>query len=187
MRWLGEFLCRRELRFYSKLSNIAEIPKILGTWGRCGFILEYVPGQTLSDCRKVPDGWFDQLQELFLRIHQRDIAHVDANKTQNILVGYDGRPHLIDFQISYSLDDFGDWWPARRLLRHLQGSDIYHILKHKRRRRPDELTRAERERSLRQSLPIRIHRLILKFYWAFRRPTLQRMRHAGRLLPEGSK
>lgn len=184
---LGEFLCRREARFYSRLCDVAGIPRLLGTWGQSGLVLEYVPGQTLCACDKVPDGWFSRLQGLFEQVHLHDIAHVDANKTQNILVGDDGKPYLIDFQISYSLADFGDFWLSRRLLRHLQGSDIYHILKHKRRRRPDELTRAEREQSLRMSLPIRMHRLLLKFYWAFRRPTLQRMRQAGQLLPEGSK
>ena len=187
LRRLGQLLCRRELRFYTKLSGIQGIPKVLGTFGRSGLVLEYIPSRTLADRTQVPDRWFDQLQELFSQIHRRDVAHVDANKTQNILVGDDGKPYLIDFQISFSLDEFGDFWLTRRLLRHLQGSDIYHILKHKRRRRPDELTRAERERSLHRSLPIRMHRLILKFYWAFRRPTLQRMRQAGRLLPEGSK
>jgi hypothetical protein len=185
--WLGQWLCRREQRFYRKLQDIDNVPKVLGTVGQTGFVLEYVDGHPLSKQAPVPDGLFQELQGLLEELHRRDLAYVDTNKTQNILVGSDGRPHLIDFQISWDLEDLGDWWLNRWILSHLQIEDAYHILKHKRRLRPDEMTAAERELAERRSLPLRVHRFILKPYFKLRRRTFQRLRETGRLLPEGSK
>ena len=64
---------------------------------------------------------------------------------------------------------------------------MYHVLKHKRRLRPDEMSAAELERSFRKSLPLRVHRFLLKPYFGVRRRTFQRLRRTGQLLPEGSK
>src|SRR6185295_15141631 len=98
----------------------------------------------LSKQHPVPDGFFAQLQALILELHRRGIAYVDTNKPENILLGDDGRPHLIDFQISWDLHDFGNWWLNRWWLHRLQREDFYHILKHKLRLRPDEMTPEER-------------------------------------------
>jgi hypothetical protein len=185
--WLGRRLCHRERRFYGKLSDLPAVPKVLGTHGQTGFILEYVAGAPLSACASVPDGFFDELLQLINRLHRRGLAYVDTNKTQNILVGDDGKPHLIDFQISYDLEDLGDWWLSRLILSHMQQADLYHILKHKKRLRPDELTFFEREQANRRAWPIRLHRLVFKPYFGLRRRTFQRLRAGGRLLPEGSK
>ena len=185
--WLGRWLCRREQRFYSKLSDLKAIPKVLGEVGPTGFVLEYVAGMPLSACPSVPDGFFDELMELITQVHRRGLAYVDTNKTQNILVGRDGKPHLIDFQISFDLQDLGDWWGSRLVLRYLQQCDVYHVLKHKKRLRPDEMTGVEREQGERRGWPIRLHRLIVKPYFGLRRRTFQRLRATGRLLPEGSK
>src|SRR3954471_5942987 len=147
LEWLGRFLCLREMRFYNKLSDLPNVPKVLGTVGRTGFVHEYVEGRPLSKKRPVPDGFFAQLFELLDELHRRDIAYVNTNKPENILLGDDGRPHLIDFQISWDLHELGDWWLNRWCLGRLQREDFYHILKHKSRLRPDELTPDERARA----------------------------------------
>jgi hypothetical protein len=188
LEWLGRWLCRRELHFYGRLSDLPNVPRVLGTVGRTGFVHEFVPGRPLSKDRPVPDRFFAQLHELMLELHRRRIAYVDTNKPENILLGDDGRPHLIDFQISWDLSGpLGDtpwnrWW-----LRHLQRSDLYHVFKHMRRLRRDEMTDKELERSQHRGPLIRAHRLIFKPYFLFRRHTFRRLRETGRLLPEGSK
>jgi hypothetical protein len=187
LEWLGRWICRREQRFYSKLSHLAAIPKVLGAVEPTGFVLQYVSGVPLSSCPAVPDGFFDELSELLRKVHDRGLAYVDTNKTQNILVGEDGRPYLIDFQISFDLQDMGDRWPGRLILRYLQQCDDYHVLKHKMRLRPDEMTHLERQRSGRRAWPIRLHRFLVKPYFGLRRRTFARLRATGRLLPEGSK
>src|SRR5439155_21876200 len=159
----------------------------LGRAGATGFLHEFVPGRALSRNRPVPDGFFDQLLELIAELHRRDIAYVDANKPENILLGDDGRPHLIDFQISWDLHELGDNFLNRWWLRRLQRADIYHVLKHKKRMRPDELSEGERHIVENRGTFIRVHRFITKPYFKLRRTTFKRLRASGRLLPEGSK
>ena len=98
------------------------------------------------------------------------------NKSPNILVGDDGRPYLIDFQISGDLHEWGDTFITRWLLARLQREDHYHLLKHKRRLRPDELTAQERLAAARRSLLIRLHRVISKPYFLIRRSLFKRLR-----------
>lgn len=178
MRWLGRWVCRRELRFYRRLEDLPQVPRVLGTFGDTGFIHDYVAGRPLARHEPVPDGFFAHLIALLEEVHRRGIAYVDTNKPQNILLGDDGRPHLIDFQISW------DHWLLRR---QMQNSDIYHVLKHKKRMRPDELTQEELARVTRRSWPIRLHRIISKPWFFVRRRMFRHLRATGRLLPEGSK
>ena len=188
--WLGRWLCRRELRFYTRLADVPNVPAVLGTVGPTGFVHEFVPGRPLDKHLPVPDGFFDELRDLLAELHRRGIAYVDTNKPQNILLGDDGRPHLIDFQISWDAQDFdlpGLRTLNRWLLRRLQHEDFYHVLKHKRRIRPDEMTAEETEAAARKSALIRLHRFVFKPYFALRRRTFKRLRDTGRLMPEGSK
>lgn len=184
--WVGRWLCRREVHFYEKLADVPNVPKVLGTVGPTGFVHEYVPGRPLEKDRPVPERFFERLLELLEELHRRGIAYVDTNKPQNILVGDDGRPHLIDFQISYDVARAGRWVPRQWLLRRLQQEDVYHVLKHRRRMQPEGMTRGERERSTRQSALIRLHRFATRPYFLLRRRTFKRLRDTGRLLPEGA-
>ena len=178
MRWLGRFLCRRETRFYGKLQDLPNIPRVIGTVGDTGFVHDYVYGRPLAAGKTVPDGFFDQCQALLAELHRRGIAYVDANKPENILLGDDGRPHLIDFQIS---------WDSRFMLKRMQREDLYHILKHKKRLRRDELTPDEIHRLSHKSFLIRLHRIVSKPYFMIRRRLFKHLRSTGRLMPEGSK
>jgi hypothetical protein len=187
LSWIGRWLCNREMRFYSKLGDLPNVPALLGKIGSTGFVHDFVDGRPLSKDRPVPDGFFDRLLALLRELHCRDIAYVDTNKPENILLGDDGLPHLIDFQISYDLHELGDLWLNRKLLTQLQSEDLYHILKHKKRLRPDEMTEGELAAAERKSWLIRLHRFLTKPYFRLRRRTFKRLRDAGRLLPEGSK
>jgi len=187
LAWLGAWLCRREVRFYRRLSHLPNVPPVLGLWRNAGFIHGYVDGAPLSKTRPIPDGFFGQLQSLLKELHTLGIAYVDTNKPENILQGDDGRPHLIDFQISFDLDDFGDNLLTRAFLRCLQREDLYHILKHKRRMRPDELTPDEQAIASRKSWFILLHRFVTRPYFLIRRRAFRKLRESGQLLPEGSK
>jgi hypothetical protein len=187
LQWLGRFLRRRELHFYAKLADLPNVPRIMGKVGETGFVMEYIRGQPLSETSSVPDSFFDQLLALVREVHRRGIAYVDTNKPQNILLGEDAKPHLIDFQISWDSETLGRSWASRWLLRRLQADDLYHLTKHKRRLRPDELTDAEREHLARKSAFIRVHRFLTRPYFLVRRRLFRHLRETGRLLPEGSK
>lgn len=187
LSWIGEFLLRRELRFYWRLRDLPQVPKVLATWGRSGFLHEFVPGAPLSKQRRVPDGFIEQLQLLIDTLHDRGIAYVDTNKPENILHGDDDRPHLIDFQISFDIDAVGRFWPMTALLRMLARADAYHVLKHKRRFRPDLLTDDEKRRLERRSWPIRVHRFLTRPYFLVRRGVMGYLHRSGKVLDEGSK
>jgi len=189
LEWTGKFLCQREVRFYQRLADLPSVPKMLGTVGTTGFIHEYARGEPLSRERPVPDGFFDKLMALMQEMHRRGIAYVDANKPQNILQGEDELPHLIDFQISWDGAELGigRTFFGRWLLKRMRRADVYHVLKHKKRLRRDEMTEAEMQILSRKSKMIRVHRFVTYPYFKFRRTTFKRLRETGRLLPEGSK
>jgi len=188
MRWLGRYLSRREARMYQAAQGLAGIPRLIGMVGESGFLHEYVPGRPLHRRESVPDAFFEQLAALLAALHGRHMAYVDLNKRENILRGDDGRPYLIDFQISLHLPPTG--WrrlpPARWLLALLQRADRYHCLKHKRRLRPDLLTPAERAGAQHIDFWIRLHRFLTRPLTYLRRRTVRRLRRTGRIAVPGA-
>ena len=187
LRWLGRYVCRREARFFKRLADVANVPPLVGTIGHTGLAHVFVPGAPLSRDRSVPDGFFDQVFELLQTLRDRGIAYVDTNKPENILLGQDGRPYLIDFQLSYDVRNFWQLPGTGALLRMFHRGDVYHVLKHKRRLRPDELTDADRAALERATLPIRLHRRLFRPYFIVRRRMFGWLRRTGRLMEEGSK
>lgn len=187
LAWVGRYMCRREMHFYQRLADLPNIPKLLGQVGQTGFVHQYIDGRPLSDGPTVPEGYFEKLFDLIDELHRRGIAYVDTNKPQNILVGTDGLPYLIDFQISWD----SEWWPYKPLSRWigkvLANEDRYHLLKHKKKLAPRQLTESEVYRLQHKSVAIRFHRTITKPYFGIRRRLFKRLRDSGRLLAEGSK
>jgi len=188
MAWVGRFLARQELRIYGQTVGLPGVPRLIGTVGPTGLLHEYVPGHPLRRREWVSDAFFDQLFNLLDALHARDIAYVDLNKRENILVGDDGRPYLIDFQISLHLPPLGwrRWRPVRWLLARFQQADRYHCLKHKRRSRPDLLTADERARLNRLSAWIRLHRWLTRPLTYLRRRTLTRLQRTEDVQVAGS-
>jgi hypothetical protein len=116
------------------------------------------------------DKYFDQLHDILSAIHDRGVAYVDLNKPENVLLGEDTKPYLLDFQISFAPNNL--WAPLQKIfaqiLRQLQTEDWYHFSKHKRHLRPDLMTPDDYIRSYQRSLPIRLHRIIAMPYFAIR-------------------
>jgi len=175
--WLGRWMAAREARIYQALSDVAGVPRFEGRPNRFALAHEFIPGQPLQRSDRVSDQFFDQLAAMLRAIHQRKIAYVDLNKPQNILLGRDGRPYLIDFQISWQVRAGSptNTVIGRGILRLLQKEDWYHLLKHKRRMRPDLLTDQERMRACRKSVWIRLHRLLSQPYFAIRRWLMKKL------------
>ncbi len=61
------------------------------------------PGKTAIDHRQVAADFFDHVEEMLNVLHARRIIYVDLHKQENVLVGDDGLPYLIDFQVSVQL------------------------------------------------------------------------------------
>jgi hypothetical protein len=168
MAWLGRYLARREAGLYRRLADLPLVPDWAGEVCVGGKPLHhavahvYVPGHPLGEGEKVNDDFFPLLEGLLAEVHARDIAYVDLHKRENILVGDNGRPYLIDFQISLAL---APWFPAKSLLtvallRLFQQADAYHLRKHIVRHRPDLVGHAPEEVAIRRPWWIRLHRLV---------------------------
>ena len=97
------------------LADLPNVPALCGPIRVGGKLLDnavahvYVPGRPLARYDRVPDDFFPRLGRLLAEMHRRKMAYVDLHKRENILVGDDGQPYLIDFQISVAL---GRRWPA---------------------------------------------------------------------------
>jgi hypothetical protein len=146
MSWLGRRLAIRERLALERLSGVPGIPAPTGPIRAEGTLLpnacghDFVHGHPLAPGELVGDRFFPELAHLLATIHTRRMAYVDLHKRENVLVGDDGRPYLIDFQVSLGL-----WSPrdegnpaARWLLNALQDADRYHLAKHIRLHRPDQ-------------------------------------------------
>jgi hypothetical protein len=147
MRWLGRWLAARERTMLRRLAGLRGIPEECGPVTSSGQLLrhavahDYVPGRPPNSRQRPPNAFFPELIGLLNQIHRRGIAYVDLHKRENMLVGEDGRPYLVDFQVC-----FGLWSralsaipPLRSVLCALQHLDWYCLAKHVRHHRRDQL------------------------------------------------
>lgn len=179
MRWLGRYLAARERWFIDRLAGIEGVPVSLGdvrsAEGRLAHAVAHVwiDGHALADREPVGDSFFPRLRAILGEAHRRGVAHVDLNKRENIIVDDGGRPHLIDYQISFAL-------PSNRLvgvilgglLRLLQQCDDYHLLKHRVRYRPDQVRLSHAELQRMRPWWIRAHRCVAVPFRTVRRRLL---------------
>lgn len=158
LAWLGRWLTRRETRLLEQLADIPNIPQHVRRFGCNGFVYRYIDGVSLDTKPTVPDTFFDRLEQLLEILHQRGVCYLDLNKRGNILLGTDGMPYLIDFQIATQIT--GRWlgWLRTFLQRH----DQYHLLKHKVRLRPDLVLPAQRHQYFQRTPAIWLHRYATK-------------------------
>ncbi len=82
--------------------------------------------------------YFHAAARVVRRMHRLGVVHNDLAKEPNFLLTTDGKPAIIDFQLS--------WFARQRgpLFRTLAREDIRHLLKHKRTYCPDRLTQREK-------------------------------------------
>ncbi len=174
LAWIGSFLVRREALLMARSQAVPGVPRYRGAWGDTGLVHEYVAGHPLGRHDILDDEFFPRLSAMLDEIHDMEMAYVDLEKRENILLGDDGRPYLIDFQISWFLNprDGGKSWPARKILDILQTADRYHLLKHWRRARADQLNPDQIAESGRPPFWIAWHRLLFRPVTRLRRQIL---------------
>ena len=175
--WLGRLLATRERAAFKRLADVPGIPRLIDSWGPTGLVREFVEGHPLARGDRVADDFHPRLRSMIDTMHERGMAYVDLEKSENVLVGDDGRPYLFDFQISWYVPKQwgGATWPMRRLRRWFQAGDLYHLVKLQRRTRPDQLTDEELAASYRKAWYLRVYRF---FTWPFtwcRRRVLDRI------------
>lgn len=138
--WIGRYLAYRERWFLQLLEDLPGIPRSHrvfdsdGTDMKNAVAHDFIEGKPLGLVDGVPSDFFDNLLNLLGELHRRNIAYVDLHKAENVIVGDDGLPHLMDFQISAWLPK---WFGFRYLFKVLAQSDLYHVEKHFRTHVPD--------------------------------------------------
>lgn len=174
LSWIGRLLARHEARLYALTQGVPGVPRFFGMHGKTGIVHEFVEGRPLKKDDAPADDFFPRLSAMLARIHALGAAYVDLEKRENILLGDDGSPHLIDFQISWHVpaNRGGETWPLRLVRDMLQASDRYHLLKHWRRQRPDQLPPEALADAVNIPFWIRWHRLLFRPLTLLRRRIL---------------
>jgi len=100
---LSETSIRHEEQVYRKLSGIPGIPKCFGLLDKKYLILEYIPGDSyrmleheLNDRSR----FFSNFLSILNDMHAAGVAHGDLKRKDNILVGPNQEPFIIDFGVS---------------------------------------------------------------------------------------
>lgn len=180
LAWLGRQLAANERNALERLRDVPNVPKSLGdvcvageVW-RNAIAREYIPGHPLARNERVNGQFFPALFQTLTTMHQRGLAYIDMHKRENIIVGDDGKPYLIDFQIGMDR--------TRRRLAWIPGlgflfdlfcrSDMYHLNKHVLKHDPN-LT-VEAELIIRKTRPwwIKAHRMVAVPFRSLRRRLL---------------
>ncbi len=178
MRWLGHWLARHEATLLKRLQDLPNIPRVLGQVlvdgkpARHAVARGYILGHPMKSKEQLPPAFFDKLRSILRDVHARQIAYMDLHKRENIIVGDDGAPYLIDFQVSYILPS--GWWTKFTLLpwmlRLFQQSDRYHCVKHFVRHSSQGAVEGEKAVNAARPWWINIHRCVaVPFRWLRRK------------------
>jgi len=171
LEWQGRMWAEYEAKVLRQVQGIPGVPRLRGMPAPTAVAREFVPGRPLNRHMRVGEEFFPRLLELLRRIHRRGIAYVDLEKPENILVGDDGRPYLIDFQVGFYMPArwFGETTAGRWFRKLLQRSDLYHAMKHFRRMRPDMLSPELLALGEVRPLTVRVANLLVAPYRKLRR------------------
>ncbi len=189
MRWIGRLLAWRERIVYARTSDLAGVPAWLGQLDDTSVMHAYVPGRPLRPKDDASRQFLLDLRELVGAFHAREVAIVDLQKCENVIVGDDGRPYLLDFQISLPLAPrgIGRCWPVRFVYRIMVRGDRYHLIKHIHRFHPDMLGPDEIAQIKRKPFWIRLHRTLTRPLQNLRRGLLVKLAVRDRSGKAGSE
>lgn len=179
LRLPARLLALHEAELNRRLSTIEGIPDFVRCEGKHRFARRFIAGRTLQDVASVSGTFFDELERIVQELHARGIAYVDLAKEENIIVGDDGRPYLIDFQISLCLGPFtGILKPIKKsLFGVLAREDLYHLAKHRSLKAPATLRFEHSYRLTSPSFLNRAHKGVVKTVYNFvTRRLLKRVR-----------
>ena len=100
-RSVARALLGRERRALRALEGLAGVPRVLAEDARDDALLRsFAPGTPLCLASALPRDFFERLEELVRAVHERGVCHNDLHKEANVLVGEDGYPALLDFQLA---------------------------------------------------------------------------------------
>ncbi|GHB27358.1 RIO1 family regulatory kinase/ATPase domain-containing protein [Salinicola rhizosphaerae] len=136
----ARLLIRHETHMLERLRAWPHSPRVVGHVGKLAMLMEYVPGEMLSDSLTPANPLhFAQLMTVMSTLHAASIVHNDMRGSNVIVNG--GRLVLIDFASALYLPG-GRLW--RILLKPMRRSDMANVLKFKRKLTGEDPTADER-------------------------------------------
>jgi len=129
--WVARVLLRRERRALRALEGLAGVARVLDgargndERGDDELWRSFVPGTPLCLAATLPRDYFERLEELVRALHERGVCHNDLHKEGNVLVGDDGYPALVDFQLASVHARRGRTFDVRAR------EDLRHVWKHR--------------------------------------------------------
>lgn len=172
--WLRRRMLAREYRAYRRLDGVTGVPRCLGLVEREFLLLERVEGDPYRVAEIHDRGrFFERLLHLIRDLHDRGVAHGDIKGKNNLFVGPDEQPYLLDFGVS--LVEPSGFNPLHSMVHRLLAQmDLNSWVKLKYDRDYSNLS-PEDAKIFRRTLPERLNR---KIKWG-----LLRLRFPARLLP----
>ncbi len=139
-RAVAHVLLVRERRALSALGDVQGVPRLLeraeyasapsadGSVPRIEEVLlrSWLEGRPLWEAGELPSDFFERLADLVEELHARGVCHNDLHKEPNVLVGREGRPALVDFQLASVHPSRGRTFAVRA------AEDRRHVEKHAR-------------------------------------------------------
>lgn len=146
-RKLGEASVRRESRIYKRLEGVPGVPRCFGILDDKCLILEYIPGGSLREVEHQIENkelFYSLLLRTLRSMHEAGVAHGDLKKKDNILVGPNQEPFVIDFGIAIQADE-SQRGRDGLMFRSVRQADYNAWIKHKYQRRLDNLSAEDAE------------------------------------------
>ena len=172
--WLGRRTLRREAHLYENLRGIPGTVRCYGLLEGRYLALEHMPGPTLRELAQPladPARFYEGLLHTIDAMHAAGVAHGDLKRKNNILVGPDERPYVIDFGIAWRHRSGAPRW-KRWVFEIVAQMDYNAWIKHKYGRPPQGLTAEDAARYR----PLLLERIARSIRVAWQKITLRRLR-----------
>lgn len=159
---VGRFLIWRESKAFTRLKGLKGVPRYFRSVDGIALILEEIPGQNIEEAEKekrLPKEFFVELKRVVEGIHARGLAHCDLKRAPNILLGYNGKPYIVDWSASISETEFRIF-PLNLLYRRFLLDDFNAITKIQLRHCPEDVTLEEKKNYAYRSRPEKLIRSI---------------------------
>lgn len=125
-RRVARLLLAREARALRALEGLAGVARVsFEAADGSALLRSFVPGTPLCLASELPRDYFERLEELVRALHERGVCHNDLHKEPNVLVGEDGYPALVDFQLASVHARRGRAFAVRAR------EDLRHVWKHR--------------------------------------------------------
>ncbi|MEN6372978.1 MAG: hypothetical protein ABFD64_13300 [Armatimonadota bacterium] len=144
--FIGPILIRRESTALARMDGVEGVPRLFQRIDRHAMVIEHIDGTALRDFEgNIPEGFFDELDNIMDAVHSRGVTHCDLRSSGNVMIASDGKPKVVDFAAcvmrGHGLNPFINF-----LFRQFIDGDLYAVLMLKHKHAPGQLRPEEIDR-----------------------------------------